>query len=119
MTPITKDNEPRLDGHFQREEADERRNMSDEDQMEPVSAKASPKFGSGFHYTVAGAILVLMGLGSVYPTDQPFLCGVAFVFSLSGRVMARSAVERYSGMVMMGVFGGFIAAYLRCRYFLS
>lgn len=104
---------------FQREEKVERREMSDGKDTEPYSARAGPRFGSGFHYTVAGAILVLMGLGGVYATDQPFLCGVAFVFALSGRVMARSAVERYSGMVMMGVFGGFVAAYLRCRYFLS
>ncbi len=34
---------------FQREEMVERREMSDGKDIDPVLAKAGPKFGSGFH----------------------------------------------------------------------
>jgi hypothetical protein len=82
-----------------------------------VTNEGKQSFGAPFYFTVASAVILLAGLSGGRLTEAPGFCFVAFLFSLVGILLAKSVAARVVGVLLVGITGGFLAAYLRARYF--
>ncbi len=91
--------------------------MSPKSDIDPTPSKAHPRFRSEFYLSVAAGLLILAGLSSPSPADNPFFCAIAFGFALIGFFLAKNITTRFFGVVLTGVCGGFLASYIRTQYF--
>ena len=81
---------------------------------EQVKGRQKPKkFQGSFYSALVISWTLVTGFFGHSTVSSPYTCGVAFVLSLIGWLKGRSVLARMIGVILTGVFGGYLLQWAR------